>query len=88
VTDDQLACLSDLSGLAELDLIGAKVTGTGLAHLKGLKRLEALFLERSEADDDGPEGVTHGRPRQGQAVVRPLQAPAAPAGGPRPLPVL
>jgi hypothetical protein len=51
VSDDDLAKLSSLGGLRELDLSGTAVSSTGVASLKGLTSLEKLWLDRSLVDD-------------------------------------
>ena len=52
VTDAELKLLSDLRGLRELDLSRTQVTCAGLAALRGLDKLEILWLEGNPRIDD------------------------------------
>ena len=53
LTDATLAHLAGLTGLEEINLSGAKVTGSGLVHLAGLAELKALTIPNSALDDAG-----------------------------------
>jgi hypothetical protein len=52
VTDD-LKILKLLPALENLDLTDTRITGAGLAHLKGLKNLRVLCLWKTQVDDAG-----------------------------------
>ncbi|MBL7040697.1 MAG: hypothetical protein ISR77_18840 [Pirellulaceae bacterium] len=51
--DDDLACLSPLSGLTDLLLTNTQITDAGLRRLTGLKSLERLLLDHTHITDEG-----------------------------------
>ena len=53
ITDVQLAHLSDLRGLRELELEQASVTSRGLSYLVGATDLEVVKIRGGTIDDDG-----------------------------------
>lgn len=53
VTDEVLAHVARLEGVAWLNLAGTKITNDGLAQLAELKTLEKLHLERTGIGDAG-----------------------------------
>jgi hypothetical protein len=53
VTDEVLAHVARLEGVAWLNLAGTKITNEGLAQLAELKTLEKLHLERTGIGDAG-----------------------------------
>lgn len=52
IYDSDLKNLSGLTGLKQLGLDSMRINGSGLAHLSGLKSLEALLLPRTDVSDD------------------------------------
>ncbi|MCP4811099.1 MAG: hypothetical protein GY888_01205, partial [Planctomycetaceae bacterium] len=55
VEDEDLAVLSDLSGLVGLTIQESRISDEGLRYLKGLKDLEELHLRGAEVGDQGIE---------------------------------
>ena len=53
VTDKTLLVVAEFGGLHELSLVGADVSDSGLASVKGLKALRRLNLSRTQLTDTG-----------------------------------
>jgi hypothetical protein len=53
LTDEMLAHLAGLTGLEDISLSGASITGSGLVNLIGLKNLHSLSLSNTGLDDAG-----------------------------------
>jgi hypothetical protein len=51
--DEDLKVLVNFPHLENLDLTGTRITGAGLAHLRGLKNLRVLSLWKTQVDDAG-----------------------------------
>jgi hypothetical protein len=52
-SDDDLKCIRKLPDLENLDLTDTRITGAGLAQLRGLKKLAVLGLWKTQVDDEG-----------------------------------
>ena len=57
VTDDALRHLGGLTELRVLGLASTQCTGTGFAHLKGLKKLESVNFHFTPLNDDGLRAI-------------------------------
>lgn len=57
VSDAGLVHLSELTNLATLDLVGARIEGDGLRHLCGLSRLQNLYLTGTPLADPGLKAI-------------------------------
>jgi Leucine Rich Repeat (LRR) protein len=57
ITDDGLACLEELKGLAFLRLADTRVTDAGLVHLRGLTNLQELDLTGTAVTDEGADDL-------------------------------
>jgi hypothetical protein len=57
VSDDDLALLSELSGIVFLDLTGTKITDDGLRHIGRMKQLKVLILNDTAVSDVGVKSL-------------------------------
>ena len=55
LTDEDLAEVSELTGLSALSVSGGQITDAGLKHLKGLANLRILYLSNTQVTDSGLE---------------------------------
>ena len=74
LTDDQLACLEDMSGLRVLFLDRTPLSDAGMVHLKGLSRMRHLDLTDTQITDTGLENLRgmsqlHGLFLSGNAIT-------------------
>ncbi len=57
VTDDDFSMIAPLSGLEELHIERAPITGAGFDELRGLKKLTTVAIRYCKLDDEGLEAV-------------------------------
>jgi hypothetical protein len=58
ITDESLRVFGNMPGITSLSLQGNRFTDAGLEHLKGLKRLDTLWVDRGESKITD-EGLQH-----------------------------